>query len=83
MANFPLKNKLKQTLFITNHLFYFVLIKLHWPKWVKIEAYLAVPVKLLPVLKGICYPVWEFLYFFAKPKSIKYIIFLNLFNPVK
>lgn len=42
------------------------------PKWVLILAYLAVPVRFLFSLYGICWCVRGSLYFFANPKSIMY-----------
>ena len=44
------------------------------PKWVFNEAYLAVPVRFLLSLYGICFPSLS-IYLLARPKSIKYILY--------
>jgi cellulose synthase/poly-beta-1,6-N-acetylglucosamine synthase-like glycosyltransferase len=49
---------------------------------VLIDAYLAVPVKFLPYLYGICFPSLV-IYLFANPKSSKNILLAVLFNPIQ
>ena len=53
------------------------------PKWVLMLAYLAVPVRFLFSLYGMCWWVRGSLYFFAKPKSMMYTRLPFLPSPIK
>lgn len=53
------------------------------PKCALIDAYLAVPVKFLFSLYGMCWCVFGSRYFFDRPKSIKWMMWLFFDSPTK
>ena len=53
------------------------------PRWVLIEVYLTVPVRLFPSLYAICWCVLVSLNFLLKPKSIRYNVSEFSLVPIK